>query len=88
MQIFCSSIESCDSDAGASTFVQERYLTGTTPIATLYSAVGGLWYRNIDWDLIFAQLAKERGDASDMQGYLMKWFAHVPNFLKPVTSPP
>lgn len=52
-------LEACDANLGSTEFQNIKF-EKPVGFSAMYSAQGSLWYRNIDWDLIFNELGKEK----------------------------
>lgn len=74
-------IESCDSSIYQSD-EQASSLYGLMPLGGFYSATGSLWYRNIDWDIIF-DAWKTDPSSAHMINILANWTKKIPNYHFP-----
>lgn len=79
--------ETCDSRIQAeSTLALNEALRFSSRLAAYYSAAGSLWFRNLDWDVLFEDLSA-RPTAAHLQDLLMVATARVPNFIVRISPP-
>ena len=79
-------VESCDSQILGVPALRNAFELGRAPFAALYSASGALWFRNLDWDVIFSQLVAGETSSSQLQAALLQKTAEMRNYH--VVTPP
>lgn len=76
-------MESCDSSIGGTRWpIVSNHVNDVIP--SMYTSEGSLWYRNIDWNLLFNAigLVKDHSKhAAVMQSLLIKLSEKIPNFV-------
>ncbi len=68
--------ESCESNLGTKKVLM-NYQSGLPLLRAHYSAVGSLWYRNLDWHTILSQ----SNNAGELQEALLSATRGIPNFI-------
>ena len=81
-------LESCDSNVPAQSFTG-RLLGLTNKIDAYYSAAGSLWYRNLNWDELFATWSGGHDPTpASLQALLIQKTSQIPNYFMSAAAKP
>jgi hypothetical protein len=72
-------LESCESKFRDKPLFGD-YLSDSEDVKGYYSAIGSLWFRNIDWDAFFRDWALAAGDAQAFQTRMIAATKKMPNY--------
>ena len=75
-------LEACNTKIGENSKVKAFLKEEVKNVHTLYSAKGNMWYRNMDWNLIFDEIKDSNDQARTMLEFVLAVEETMPNYVQ------
>jgi hypothetical protein len=75
-------LEACNTKIGENSKMKAFLKDEVKNVHTLYSAKGNMWYRNMDWNLILAEVKDSNDQAQQMLEFVLAVEKTMPNYVK------